>query len=508
MTTATDVQGGVQYKVLIGMEIHVQLATKTKMFTSVGNGAYPEHFGAGPNTLVDPVVLGLPGVLPVINKRAVEMAMMVGLALGCKIASFTKWDRKSYYYPDLPKNYQISQYDLPLCGEGSIELPLTDGSYKTVRIRRAHLEEDAGKLLHEGSDEWSQVDLNRAGTPLLEVVTEPDLHSPEEARLFGEELRRICRYLGVTEGIMQQGHMRFEPNINLHIMAEGKVWKTPISELKNLNSFRAVERSCAYEIQRQLTEWHSNGGASQEVTKRVPKFTRGWDDVKGVTVVQRSKEEAEDYRYFPDPDLVPVTVSDAWRETIAKDVVELPIQRRKRYEKDYGLTPKESMVLVEERANAELFEAGLKAGAAPRRLTNLLLGIASKTANERGVLLPALGIGAEKYAALAKLADEGTISATAAVTVFEELLQNRQGDPKGIAEAKGLIQVRDAGATEKWVDEAMAAHPKAVDDARNNPKKKQASMGFLRGAVMKASAGKADPKMVGELLEKKLGATP
>ena len=230
-----------------------------------------------------------------------------------------------------------------------MELPLADGSTKTVRIRRAHLEEDAGKLLHEGHAGVSQVDVNRAGTPLLEIVTEPDLTTPEEARLFGEELRRICRYLGVTQGIMQQGHMRFEPNINLHIFADGKTWKTPISELKNLNSFRAVERSCAYEIQRQLAEWHAAGGASQEPTRRVPKFTLGWDDDKGVTVVQRSKEEAEDYRYFPDPDLVPVTVSVEWRERVRKDVVELPIQRRARYERDYGLTVKESAVLVEER---------------------------------------------------------------------------------------------------------------------------------------------------------------
>jgi aspartyl-tRNA(Asn)/glutamyl-tRNA(Gln) amidotransferase subunit B len=498
MTIASDVQ----YKVLIGMEIHVQLGTRSKMFTGAANGAHPEHFHAAPNTMVDPVVLGLPGVLPVINKRAVEMAMMVGLALNCEIASFTKWDRKSYYYPDLPKNYQISQYDLPLCGEGSMELPLADGSYKTIRIRRAHLEEDAGKLLHEGSHEWSQVDLNRAGTPLLEIVTEPDLTSPEEARLFGEELRRICRYLGVTEGIMQQGHMRFEPNINLHITAEGKTWKTPISELKNLNSFRAVERSCAYEIQRQLAEWHSKGGAGQQPTSgRVPKFTLGWDDDKGVTKVQRSKEE---YRYFPDPDLVPVTVSAEWRDTVKRDVVELPIQRRQRYEKAYALTPKESMVLVEERPNAELFEAALAAGGPARRVTNLLLGIASKTANERGVLLPELGIGAGTYAALARLADEGTISATAAVTVFEELLKSPSADPRQVAEQKGLLQVRDAGATEQWVDQALAANPKAVDDAKNNPKKKQASMGFLRGAVMKLSQGKADPKMVGELLEKKL----
>jgi aspartyl-tRNA(Asn)/glutamyl-tRNA(Gln) amidotransferase subunit B len=458
------------------------------------------------------------------------MSMMVGMALGCEIASFTKWDRKSYYYPDLPKNYQISQYDLPLCGEGAIDLPLSDGSYKKIRIKRAHLEEDSGKLLHEGSHEFSQVDLNRAGTPLLEIVTEPDLNTPEEARLFGEELRRICRYLGVSQGIMQRGHMRFEPNINLHIResngAEGKVWKTPISELKNLNSFRAVERSCAYEIPRQLAEWHANGGVNQPTGGKLKKFTLGWEDEKGVTKIQREKEDADDYRYFPDPDLVPVTVSKEWREEVRKGVVELPIQRRQRYEKDYGLTPKEAMVLVEERGNAELFEGaveearskkqesrseGTQAGdevAAKRiirRVTNLLLQIAMKTANERGVLLPELGIGAEAYAKLAKLADEGTISATAAAGVFEELLKTPGADPKGIAEAKGLVQVRDAGATEKWVEEALAANPKAVEDYKNNPKKKQASMGFLRGAVMKASAGKADPKMVGELLEKKLG---
>ncbi len=485
------------------------MATRSKMFTGAANGAHPDHFNAPPNSIVDPVVLGMPGVLPVINKRAVEMSMMVGLALGCEIqggAGYTKWDRKSYYYPDLPKNYQISQYDLPLCGPGEMELPLPDGSMKTVRIRRAHLEEDAGKLLHEGHADVSEVDLNRAGTPLLEIVTEPDLHTPEEARAFGEELRRICRYLGVTQGIMQQGHMRFEPNINLHIVADGKTWKTPISELKNLNSFRAVERSCAYEIQRQLAEWHSAGGASQPVTNKVPKFTRGWDDDKGVSVVQRSKEEAEDYRYFPDPDLVPVTVSDEWRERVRLEVVELPIHRRKRYEADYALSAKESTALVEERGNAELFEAAIAAGGPARRVTNLLLGVASKTANERGVHLPELLIPVHTYAALAKLADDGTLSATAAVAVFEELLADPAGDPKTIAEKKGLVQVRDAGATEKWVDEALAANPKAVEDYKNNPKKKQASLGFLRGAVMKASAGKADPKMVGELLEKKLGA--
>jgi aspartyl-tRNA(Asn)/glutamyl-tRNA(Gln) amidotransferase subunit B len=495
----------VSYKVLIGMEIHVELGTKSKMFTGAANVAHPDHFGAAPNTMVDPVVIGMPGVLPVINKAAVEMAMMVGLALNCEIAAFTKWDRKSYYYPDLPKNYQISQYDLPLCGRGELDIPMPDGSLKKVRIIRAHLEEDAGKLLHEGHESISQVDLNRAGTPLLEIVTEPDLETPEEARLCGEELRRICRYLGVTEGIMQQGHMRFEPNINLHIFAEGKKWATPISELKNLNSFRAVERSTTYEITRQLAEWHAAGGASQPVPKKLKKFTMGWDDATGMTNIQRDKENADDYRYFPDPDLVPLTVSAEWRDAMKAKVVELPIQRRQRYEKTLGLTPKESMVLVEERANAELFEAALAAGAAPRRLVNLMLGIATKTANERGVLLPELGIPAKTYAALAKLADEGVISATAAVGVFEELLANPSGDPKAIAEAKGLVQVRDVGQTEKWVDEALAANPNAIDSYKNNPKKKDASLGFLRGAVMKMSKGKADPKLVGELLVKKLG---
>lgn len=492
----------VQVKVLIGMEIHVQLATRSKMFTAAGNVAYPGNANAEPNSLVDPIVLGMPGVLPVINKRAVEMAMMVGLGLNCQIASFTKWDRKSYYYPDLPKNYQISQYDLPLCGTGQIDLPLSDGSSKAVRIRRAHLEEDAGKLLHEGSAEFSQVDLNRAGTPLLEIVTEPDLTSPEEARLFGEELRRICRYLGVSQGIMQQGHMRFEPNINLHITHEGKVYKTPITEVKNLNSFRAVERACAYEIQRQLAEWHAGGRVQQPMRKS----TRGWDDDKGQTVLQREKEEAEDYRYFPDPDLVPLNVAREWVETVRKEVVELPIQRRRRYEKDYGLTAKESNALVEERPVAELFETALARGGNPRRVVNILLQKAGAIANERGVLISELPVTAEQYAALAKLVEDGTISATAAAQVFDELLASPGTAPKAAADKLGVIQVRDVGATEKWVDEALAANPKAVDDYRNNPKKKQASLGFLRGAVMKASQGKADPKLVGELLEKKLNA--
>src|SRR5689334_6262584 len=287
------------------MEIHVQLATRSKMFTGAANG-----FGGEPNAQVDEQVLGLPGVLPVMNRRAVEYSIMVGLALGCKIAKHTKWDRKSYYYPDLPKNYQISQYDLPLCFEGSFEIPGEDGQPKKVRIRRAHLEEDAGKLLHEAPGgfpiDHSIVDLNRAGTPLLEIVTEPDLSSPKDVAAFGQELQKLVQFLGVSEGQMQMGHMRFEPNINVHITdQQGQVHKTAITEIKNLNSFSVLERATDYEIRRQIEEWEQTGSLGR-------KSTRGWDEASGSTFLQREKEEAHDYRYFPDPDLMPVNVTDEW----------------------------------------------------------------------------------------------------------------------------------------------------------------------------------------------------
>src|SRR3982750_1654912 len=283
------------------MEIHVQLATKSKMFTGAANG-----FGGEPNSQVDEQVLGLPGVLPVMNRRAVEYAIMVGLALGCKIAKHTKWDRKSYYYPDLPKNYQISQYDLPLCGEGTFTIAAEDGQPKRVRIRRAHLEEDAGKLMHEAPGgypiDYSIVDLNRAGTPLLEIVTEPDLSSPKDVATFGQELQKLVQFLGGSGAQMQMGHMRFEPNINVHITdQDGVVHKTAITEIKNLNSFSVLERATAYEVQRQIHEWEDTGSLGK-------KSTYGGDESTGQTFHQRDKEDAHDYRYFPDPDLVPVEV--------------------------------------------------------------------------------------------------------------------------------------------------------------------------------------------------------
>src|SRR5678815_2429451 len=377
------------YRVLVGMEVHVQLATRSKMFSSAPNGA--THFGAEPNSLVDEVVLGLPGVLPVMNKKAVEYSIMVGLALGCKVARHTKWDRKSYYYPDLPKNYQISQYDLPLCYDGMYEVRTAeDAKPRAVRIRRAHLEEDAGKLLHEAPGgypiDWSIVDLNRAGTPLLEIVTEPDLETPEQVRVFGQELQRLVQFLGVSEGQMQMGHMRFEPNINVHITdSSGSVHKTAITEIKNLNSFSVLERATAYEIQRQIHQWEQTGSLGR-------KSTYGWDEKTQSTFHQRDKEDAHDYRYFPDPDLVPVEVSDQWLAELKGRVGELPAARRKRYVEALALSPADAAALASDRATGDLFEELLRTGAPAKRAANLVTNSLAQIANERGVPVTGLGL--------------------------------------------------------------------------------------------------------------------
>src|SRR5688572_16062794 len=348
------------------------------MFTAAPNGA--TNFGADPNSLVDEVIVGLPGTLPVASKRAVEYSIMTGLALGCRIARHTKWDRKSYYYPDLPKNYQISQYDLPLCYEGAFELQ-TDEGPKSVRIRRAHLEEDAGKLLHDAPGghpiDYSIVDLNRAGTPLLEIVTEPDLTTPRDVALFGQELQKIVQFLGVSEGQMQRGHMRFEPNINVHITdAAGNVHKTAITEIKNLNSFSVLERATAYEVQRQIRQWQETGSLGR-------KSTFGWDEASQSTFHQRDKEEADDYRYFPDPDLPPVEVSDAWLAELKAQVGELPQARRRRYVEALGLSPADAATLTADRRVGDFFERAIAAGGSPKRLANLVLSHGLRLVNDK-----------------------------------------------------------------------------------------------------------------------------
>ena len=482
------------YKIVVGLEIHVHLATKTKIFCGC-----ELVYGDMANTHVCPVCLGMPGSLPVMNKQALEYSILTGLALNCKIAPFTKWDRKSYYYPDLPKNYQISQYDLPFSENGYIEIPAADGSTKKIGIIRAHLEEDAGKNTHTLGN-FSAVDLNRAGTPLLEIVTEPDMNSPEEVGALARELQRIVRFLGVSEADMQKGHMRFEPNVNLHINRGGEIYKTPISEVKNLNSFRAIERSVAYEAHRQYEEFLDTGKTLQMGNKR----TYGWDDDKQMTVLQREKEEAHDYRYFPDPDLVPVEVDEAWLNEIKSRLCELPLQMQNRFMTEYGLNDYDAGVLTADRATGMFFDDTVRQGADAKRVCNLLTQTGLKLANEKGVGVDNLGISAENLAKLAKMVDSGDVSATASTTILEEMAADG-GDPMQIAESKNLIQKSDAGEIEALVDAVLAENAQAVEDAKNNPKKAKKAMGFLMGQVMQKSKGQANPKVVSQLLKQKIG---
>jgi aspartyl-tRNA(Asn)/glutamyl-tRNA(Gln) amidotransferase subunit B len=485
--------GKVDYKVLIGLEIHVQLFTRTKMFCGCALA-----FGEEPNSRVCPVCLGMPGSLPVMNRQAVEFSILAGLALNCQTAGFTKWDRKSYYYPDLPKNYQISQYDLPLALNGNIEILMADGSLKRIRIRRAHLEEDAGKNLHTAGN-FSQVDLNRAGTPLLEIVTEPDMNSAAEVRSLAEELQRIVRYLGVSEADMQKGHMRFEPNVNLVITRAGQEFKTPIVEVKNLNSFRALENSINYEISRQLERFLETG----EVMEMGNKSTRGWDDAKEVTVLQREKEEAHDYRYFPDPDLVPVQVNEQWLSKIKSRLCELPSKKRLRYIKEYGLSDYDAGVLTEMRATADFFESVVKTGGEPKRVCNLITQVGLKLANAKGCSIAELGPKATDVAQLAKLIQAGEISATAANAIFEEMVKTGK-EPRELAVQLNLIQKSDAGELEGIVDEVLKNNSQAVEDFKTGGKKSGKARGFLLGQVMQKTKGTANPKVAGEILDRKL----
>lgn len=492
---------------IIGLEIHVQLATRTKMFCGC-----PLEFGAPPNSRVCPVCGGLPGALPVINRQAFEFAVRTALALNCRIAPLTKWDRKSYYYPDLPKNYQISQYDLPLGSDGRFEVPATTGGNapgaegaaasgpRAVRIRRAHLEEDAGKNTHEGLDH-TRVDLNRAGTPLLEIVTEPDLANADETHAFCVELQRLVRHLGVSEADMQNGHMRFEPNVNVAILFEGREYRTPISEIKNLNSFRHVHDAVAYEIRRQVAAWEADHDYTLD---KLGKMNFGWDDVRGATEFQRGKEEAHDYRYFPDPDLTPVTVDEAWLGELRRGMCELPLTRVSRYVEQYGLARIDADNLAADRESADLFDAAVATGGDARTLARQFLSFWAAEANRRQATIAGLGVEAAHMADLARLVHDGLINATTAAAVASMLIERRQS-PTAIVEAEGMLQVRDADAMERWVNEAISANPKAWSDAKGNRKKAQAALGFIRGQVMKLSAGKADPRMVSALLEKKLG---
>jgi aspartyl-tRNA(Asn)/glutamyl-tRNA(Gln) amidotransferase subunit B len=514
---------GLEVDPIIGLEVHVQLRTRTKMFCGCA-----VEFGAPPNSRVCPVCLGLPGALPVINRAAVELAVRAGLALNCSIARATRWDRKSYFYPDLPKNYQISQYEHPLCLEGYFELPL-DHAIRRVRIRRAHLEEDAGKNVHD----WpgiTAVDLNRAGTPLLEIVTEPDLRSAGEAREFAVQLQRLMRYLGLSEADMQKGQMRFEPNINVRIRRDQREYLTPIVEVKNLNSFRSLQAAIEYEIRRQVEAWLEDGRTA------VPgnKSNRGWDDVQLVTVPQREKEEAHDYRYFPDPDLVPLTVDPAWVEELRASLPELPIPRTERFVREYGLAPRDAAALVDDRATADLLDHAARYGGDRAILARHFLSFWSMLAHQRATTIAGLGLPPAAMAELAELVRAGEINATAAARIAEQIVERVWGpltrdasrepqpaipeavapprpyagrmppSPRVLAAELGLLQTRDADQIAAWVEQAMAANAQAVRDAMINPKKIKAARGFLAGQVMKLSGGRADPQVVAALLEQRL----
>ncbi len=480
-------------RTIIGLEIHVQLKTQSKMFCGCRVA-----FEAPSNGCVCPVCLGHPGALPVINRRAFELSVLVGLALNCKIAPFTKWDRKSYFYPDMPKNYQISQYDFPLASEGSFDVVVA-GAARPVRIRRAHLEEDAGKNVHDAGA-GTHVDLNRAGTPLLEIVTEPDLVSGDHAYAFCVELHRLVTYLGVSEGNMKKGQMRFEPNINVAIEADGVEYRTPIAEIKNLNSFRAVRDAIAFESQRQIAAWTDDHGY---VFGKAPNENRGWNADRGVTEFQREKEAAHDYRYFPDPDLLPIRVTPEALANFRDQLPELPQARRSRLQSQYGLLEDAANTIVSDRATADLFDAMVVAGASPELGAKQFVNTWQALAKDQGLTIVALGVSGERMAKLAILVEKGGVNKTAATTLAEVML-TRPEDPESLAKELGLGLERDAGATEAWVDEVLAANEKAVADAVANPKKAKAALGFLRGQVMKLSGGKADPKLVGELLTRRL----
>ena len=508
-------------QLVVGLEIHVELATRSKMFTRAPNPAHAEFEDAEPNTLIDPLVLALPGALPVMNKAAIEMSALVGLALGCQIAERSVWDRKSYFYPDLPKAYQISQYDQPLCFDGAIDVPamdeagfiLPDEPETRVGIVRAHLEEDAGKLLHEAPGgapiDHSIVDLNRAGTPLLEIVTAPDFRTVESAVAFCRLLHTTCRFLGVTRGIMQKGHMRFEPNINCVLtLDDGHQVRTPIVEIKNLNSFRAVAGAIRCELREQPRRWAETG----EEHGPSMKSTRGWDDAAERTVLQRSKEDALDYRYFPDPDLVPVRIDAPWLGQIRARLPELPAARFRRYRDQLGLADRDAQQIAFDRSAADLLdgavtdaiERGLGRTEAARLVGHLITQTLARLANKRGVEPSSFCLSHGSVAEIAAMRHEGAISAQSADRIVEHLLDHpAETDARAYAEREGLLQISDAGALEGWADEVIAEFPDIAQQIRGG---KQQAIGRLIGEVMKRSGGQADAKAVRDILLSKLGS--
>lgn len=477
-----------KYEAVIGLEVHTELQTKTKIFCSCKTS-----FGADPNTNVCPVCLGLPGVLPVLNKKVLEYAVRAGLALNCEISRFSKFDRKNYYYPDLPKNFQTSQFDLPICEHGYLDVEV-EGEKRRIRITRAHMEEDAGKLVHHGTSitdsDYSLVDYNRTGTPLLEIVSEPDMRSAKEAVAYMEKMRAILQYVGISDCRMEEGSLRCDANVSVRPVGQKELGTK--TEIKNINSFKGVERAIEYEAMRQAELLEDGGKVVQE--------TRTWDEKEGVTKSMRTKEEANDYRYFPEPDLVPFTVSDEYIENIRKSLPELPDARKERYMKEFGLSSEDAVFMTNDKATADYFEAAVDAGADPKACVNWLMGEFASQLSTDGIEIAKAPVSAENLAALLKLISKGTISGKIAKKVFATMWKEG-GNPEEIVKAQGLVQISDTAELSKLVDEVVGKNPKAVEDFKAGKKK---AVGALVGQIMKATKGKANPRVINELLNKKL----
>ena len=476
-----------QWEVVIGLEIHAQLATRSKIFSGASTA-----YGAEPNTQACAVDLGLPGVLPVFNKEALRMAVKFGLANDCDITRRSVFARKNYFYPDLPKGYQISQMDHPIVARGELEIELEDGSTKTIGITRAHLEEDAGKSLHEDFHGMTGIDLNRAGTPLLEIVSEPDMRSAKEAVAYMKKIHSLVQYLEICDGNMQEGSFRCDANVS--IRPKGQQEYGTRAELKNINSFRFVERAINIEVERQIDVLEGGGKVVQE--------TRLYDADKNETRSMRSKEEAFDYRYFPDPDLLPVVIDDAYIEAIRATLPELPDAKKKRFVAEYSLKADDASTLTSDRALSDFFEVVVKEGEDAKLASNWVISELLGALNKDGLSLADSPVTAEMLAGMIKRIKDNTISGKIAKQVFAAMWDG-EGDADAIIDAKGLKQVTDSGAIEKIVDEVLANNQAQVEQYRGGNEK---VLGFFVGQVMKASQGKANPGQVNQLLRAKLQA--